>query len=80
MDMELIMGPLHGRSHNFSAHYISFDERYLKKRLELARFRNVRKWNPKDVLPKDYDDISMGYVPHMNSNGICISLNVECEK
>lgn len=87
LDHKGILGPLYGKWQvqnnkevSFIYHKTVYDFQSLKKNLENAGFINVRKYNPKEVFPEDYDDHSMAYIPHMDKNGILVSLNIECEK
>ena len=80
-DMGIIMGPLYGRGNPGNQHYIAFDFRYLKKRLQLIGFDKVRLWDWRISDIKDYDDYSQSYIPHLCKNdGILVSLNVEAIK
>ncbi len=88
-DLNLILGPLYGRweipgTGKIVYHKTVYDFSSLKEVLEKVGFRNVRKWNWREVFVGEYegyDDYSQAYIPHMDKeNGILISLNVECEK
>ena len=80
-DIEMILGPVQGRGPPNQLHYMIYDFRYLKKRLEIVGFRKVRRWNWKEELPEDFDDFSKSYFPHMDfEDGMLISLNVEAMK
>jgi len=81
-DIELIMGPLHGgQTYKENFHYISFDLKYLRTKLESIGFKNVHRYRWQDTIHKDYDDFSRSYIPHMDfENGTLISLNVEATK
>lgn len=83
IDHKGILGPLYGRRQlgdGFIYHRTCYDFSSLKKILEEAGFKNIKRYNPDDVLPESYDDQSIGYVPHCDRSGILVSLNVECEK
>jgi len=59
----------------------TYDFKSLKALLEGVGFRNIRRYDWRDTLHKDYDDYSQSYIPHMDKeNGILMSLNVEAEK
>ena len=83
-----ILGPLFGRwkiENKSEESYIyqktTYDFSSLKTVLETAGFNKVERYNWWDVLPKDYDDYSMAYIPHMDKeNGLLLSLNVESVK
>ena len=53
----------------------------LSEFLESNGFSNVRRYDWRKTIHKDYDDHSQAYYPHMDKeNGILISLNVEATK
>ena len=53
----------------------------LTKFLEDAGFKNIKKYDWRDVEHSHIDDYSQAYMPHMDkTNGTLISLNVECNK
>ena len=85
LDHQGILGPLYGRWQNSASneslyHKTAYDFRSLEKVLQSAGFSNVVRYNVDDTVHKDYDDYSQAYIPHMNRQGICISLNVEAIK
>tara|TARA_Y100000310_G_C20691265_1_gene822395 strand:+ start:2293 stop:2853 length:561 start_codon:yes stop_codon:yes gene_type:complete len=62
-------------------HKTIYDYVSLKRVLEDSGFRNVRKWEWKEVEHKNVDDFSQAYLPYMDKeNGVLVSLNVECDK
>lgn len=82
-----ILGPLFGRmaiktvkGDKFIYHKTTYDFNSLKKVLQLAGFKNIHRYDWEKTIHKDYDDHSQAYVPHMDKNGILISLNLEAEK
>jgi len=81
-DIKLLMGPIHGgQTYEGNTHYVSFDFNYLKEVLEDVGFKNVKRYNWRKTIHKDYDDFSQSYLPHMaKDSGLLISLNVEAEK
>ena len=81
-DLKLILGPLVGRQdYPENTHHIAFDYPYLSEVLERAGFRNIHRYDWRQTIHKDYDDLSQAYIPHMDKeHGILISLNVEAEK
>lgn len=88
-DINLIRGPLYGRweipgFNKVIYHKTVYDFSSLKAVLEETGFRNVRRWDWRQVFVGEYegfDDYSQAYIPHMDKkNGILISLNVEAEK
>jgi predicted SAM-dependent methyltransferase len=85
--LDLILGPLYGRMEissdksNLLYHRTVYDFRSLQRVLADAGFRNVRRYDWRNTIHKDYDDFSQAYIPHMQKDtGILISLNVEAEK
>ena len=87
-DLNKIIGPLYGRveiktpeDETVIYHKTVYDFASLKTLLEECSFNNVRLYDWRHTVHKDYDDYSQAYVPHMDKdNGILISLNVEAEK
>jgi predicted SAM-dependent methyltransferase len=83
-----ILGPLYGRivintseGEKTLYHKTTYDFKSLKKLLESVGFRNVRRYDWKNTIHKEYDDYSQSYIPHMDKeHGILISLNVEAIK
>lgn len=83
-----IIGPLFGRWETTSPNgpivlhektVYNFDD--LSKLLSENGFKNVRRYDWRQTIHKDYDDHSQAYYPHMDKeNGIMISLNVEADK
>ena len=88
-NLDLILGPLFGRwqnpgSNSVIYHKTVYDFPSLKDLLESSGFKNIRKWNWREVFSNElegFDDYSQAYIPHMQKeNGLLISLNVEAEK
>ena len=79
-----IRGPLYGKwpsGDGFIYMKTTYDFESLKHILESAGFKDVRRYDWRETIHKDYDDYSQAYVPHMDKeNGILISLNVEATK
>jgi len=89
LDNQGIIGPLYGRwpytkdtgETEKQYHKTTYDFNSLVKVLEKAGFANIRKYDWRETIHRDYDDFSQAYIPHMDKeNGILISLNVEAEK
>lgn len=86
--VEKILGPLYGRmtiqtpeGEQPIYHKTVYDFVSLKELLEQAGFTNVRRYDWKVTVHKNYDDFSQAYIPHMEKeSGLLISLNVESEK
>ena len=83
-----ILGPLFGRMITKSKgkekiiyHKTVYDFKSLKKMLQSAGFKNIRRYDWHKTIHKDYDDHSQAYIPHLyKKKGILISLNVEAKK
>lgn len=82
LDLERLWGHIiGGHKDQYDRHGCVFDFKTLKHYLEKHGFKNIRRYKWQDVMPKDYDDLSMCYIPHMDKeNGILMSLNVEATK
>jgi len=87
-ELEKILGPLYGimeintkNGKEILYHKTVYNFVSLKKILEDNGFRNVKRYDWRKTIHKDYDDHSQAYYPHMDKeNGILISLNVEAIK
>lgn len=79
-----ILGPLFGKwkinNGQFIYHKTVYDEKSLSNLLASQGFLKIKKYDAHQFLPKDYDDYSLAYVPHLNKNGIQMQLNLECIK
>ena len=87
LDGRGILGPLYGRwplaSNNEEVffHKSTYDFISLEKLLLETGFKDVRHYDWRNTIHKDYDDYSQAYIPHMDKvNGKLISLNVEAIK
>lgn len=88
LDQRGILGPLYGRIEikvgrkmGYVYHKTAYDFKSLKKLLLGVGFKNIKRYSWRKFLPKDYDDFSRAYIPHMDEKkGILISLNVQAEK
>ncbi len=81
-DLMSFQGLLYGgQTYDYNFHHVTFDFAMLKKLLECAGFYNVDRYEWHEFLPKDYDDYSRAYIPHMDfENGRLMSLNVMATK
>lgn len=80
-DMRLILGALTGRQdYPENTHYMVFDFVSLSENLKETGFKNIHRYDWRKTIHKDYDDFSQAYIPHMDKNGILISLNIEATK
>jgi len=83
--LDKFVGMFYGKwqinDNKFVYHKTVYDFVSLKKVLEEAEFKNIRKWDWRNVEHGNIDDYSQAYIPHMDKdNGVLISLNVECNK
>jgi len=87
-DINKIIGPLYGRWEIITKkvpkilyHRTAYDFASIKLILEETGFYNVKRYDWRKTIHKDYDDFSQAYIPHMEKeNGILISLNIEASK
>ncbi|HTW96844.1 MAG TPA: methyltransferase domain-containing protein [Candidatus Methylomirabilis sp.] len=86
--LEKILGPLFGRMEVQTAagpkilyHKTVYNFDDLEQLLTENGFKNVRRYDWRQTIHKDFDDHSQAYFPHMDKEkGLLISLNVEAEK
>jgi predicted SAM-dependent methyltransferase len=82
--LDSFLGPLYGKmpmNDKFIYHKTVYDFNSLKNQLELAGFKDVRRYDWRKTEHAHIDDHSQAYLPHMDKeNGILISLNVEATK
>jgi len=57
-------------------HRTVYDEASLSTLLLSTGFRGIRKWDYREFFPEGYDDYSAAYIPHMDTSGILVSLNL----
>lgn len=87
-DLNKIIGPLYGRweipignSTTCIYHRTVYDFASLKSVLESVGFSDVKRYDWRKTIHKDYDDYSQAYLPHMQKDtGTLLSLNVEARK
>jgi len=82
LDLERLWGHIvGGHKSKYDKHGCVFDFDTLRRYLEKHGFKNVKRYRWQDFLPKDFDDFSQAYIPHMDKKeGILMSLNVQCKK
>jgi len=86
-DLGNILGPLFGKMNSGIAnqliyHKTVYDESSLSLLLHECGFVNVEKYDPVQFLSeidKDYDDHSLAFFPHMDRNGIQVSLCLKAQ-
>ena len=76
--LKAILGPLYGKM-NGMYHKTVYDEQSLTEVLS-KQFKNVRRYDWRGTIHRYHDDHSQAYFPHMNKQGILISLNMEATK
>lgn len=87
-DIQKTLGMLYGRMEVDTPegkqtlyHKTTYDFDSLKIMLLEAGFTNIRTYDWKKTIHKDYDDHSQAYYPHMDKeNGMLMSLNMEADK
>jgi predicted SAM-dependent methyltransferase len=85
-DLTKVIGPLFGRwpipGANLTIyHRTVYDFVALRGVLEEVGFAEVRRYDWRQTIHKDYDDYSQAYFPHLDKeHGLLISLNVEAVK
>jgi predicted SAM-dependent methyltransferase len=81
-DIDLIIGSLYGRQdYKENYHYIVFNFDSLKKALESVGFKDIKRYDWRETIHKDFDDYSQAYIPHMDKEyGYLVSLNIEAIK
>lgn len=87
-DIQQTLGLLYGKmqidtvnGHKTLYHKTIYDFNSLKQMLEESGFINVREYDWRKTIHKDYDDHSQAYFPHMNKeHGVLMSLNMEADK
>lgn len=77
-DLKPLIGLLYGgQDYDENYHYITFDYPTLKQDLSNIGFITIQTWDEKNYPG---DDFSKAYLPHMDRNGILMSLNLEAIK
>jgi predicted SAM-dependent methyltransferase len=81
--LDQCLGPLYGKWKMTETetiyHKTTYDYVSLKQILENNGFKDVKKWDWKQVEHGNIDDYSQSYIPHMDKeNGTLMSLNIEC--
>jgi predicted SAM-dependent methyltransferase len=80
-DLSSIMGLLYGgQDYDENYHYVTFDYDSLSNDLIQIGFNNIIAYDYKTTEHSDVDDFSKAYLPHLDKNGILMSLNIEAKK
>lgn len=80
-----VIGPLFGRwpipgTTETVYHKTVYDFHDLQMLLTTNGFEKVQRYDARKTSHAQYDDYAQAYVPHMDQNGILVSLNVEAQK
>lgn len=81
-DLEPLLGLLvGGQTYPSNTHRVIFDATYLSKVLSAVGFKNIHRYDWRQMIHKDYDDFSQAYLPYMDKeHGTLMSLNMECQR
>lgn len=87
-EIRYVLGPLFGKWNNPTKsetlyHKTVWDFSSLKNRLEDSGFENVSTFDPSGYLgliDENFDDYSLAFYPHMDRNGIPVSLSMTAAK
>jgi len=87
-DIDKILGPLFGLMNIDTLagtekiyHKTAYDFNSIEKLLVDNGFKDVKRYDWRNTIHKDYDDHSQAYFPHMDKeNGLLISLNIQAFK
>jgi len=80
-DLKILMGMLYGgQDYDENFHYVTFDYKSLSEDLFSIGFTQVKKYDHKTTEHGEMDDFSKSYLPHMDENGVLMSLNIEAIK
>ncbi len=87
-ELNYLLGPLYGHMEIETStgkrtvyHKTVYNFAHLRTLLETSGFGNVRRYDWRKTVHKDYDDHSQAYYPHMEKErGVLVSLNVEADK
>ena len=80
-DLNPIMGLLYGgQDYDENYHYVTFDYNSLNNDLTQIGFSDIKEYNHKTTEHSYVDDFSKAYLPHLDENGILMSLNIEAIK
>jgi hypothetical protein len=75
------MGLLYGgQDYDENYHYVTFDYNSLNNDLTQIGFKDIKKYDHTNTEHAHVDDFSKAYLPHLDKNGILMSLNIEAVK
>ena len=76
-----VMGLLYGgQDYDGNFHYVTFDNKSLHSTLSKLGFREYQTYDRDKTEHSHIDDFSNSYIPHMDKNGLLMSLNIEAVK
>lgn len=81
-DLSYFQGLLYGgQTYDYNYHHIAFNYKMLEDFLIESGFSEVSRYDWRDFLPKNYDDYSRSYLPHLDfEHGRLMSLNMVAKK
>lgn len=85
-NIDLIIGPMYGKiplgdDCGYLYHKIVYNGKAFRELLEKSGFVDIKEYDWRQTIHKDYDDQSQAYVPHMDKeHGILIMQNMEARK
>lgn len=82
-DIKAILGLMFGgQNHPKNNHFIAFDYAYLTECLVKAGFSppKIHRWDWRTTDHAQFDDYSQAYLPHLDKQGLLMSLNVQATK
>lgn len=87
-DLESLLGLIvGGQTYPENKHGIVFDFAFLSRELTKVGFKNIRRYDWRETIHKNYDDFSRAYMPKISEvapedyeKGTLVSLNIEAVK
>ena len=68
-----------GQKDDYDIHYVNYDFKLLSELLLTVGFNQIERYCP-HIFLNEYDDYSKSYLPHMDTNGRLMSLNIISKK
>jgi predicted SAM-dependent methyltransferase len=80
-DLKTLMGLLYGgQDYDENYHYVTFDINFISNVLTKIGFTEIKRYDTENTDHSHVDDFSKAYIPHMDKNGLLMSLNIEATK
>jgi|TARA_R110000868_G_scaffold138335_3_gene352400 predicted SAM-dependent methyltransferase len=80
-DLKALMGLLYGgQDYDENYHYVTFDKNHLSQDLISMGFKDITLYDSSIEPFIDIDDFSKAFLPHKDTNGILMSLNIIASK